>query len=64
MESKKYILDQRLSNAYINPQAPTSPAIHNLEQQRINKFVRLTIFISVCITMIEGADVQMQVITK
>ena len=39
-----YPLDQRLSIVYIHPQAPTSPAIHNLEQQRINKFVSICVF--------------------
>ena len=59
-----YTLDQRLSIVYIHPQAPTSPAIHNLEQQRINKFVRLRVILSICVSMIEGPGVHMQVITK
>ena len=59
-----YTLDQRLSIVYIHQQAPTSPAIHNLEQQRINKFVRLKVIISICIYMIEGPDADLQVITK
>ena len=53
-----YTSDQSLSIVHIYPQAPTSPAIHNLEQQRINKFV------SICVFMIEGPGVHMQVITK
>ena len=59
-----YTSDQRLSIVHIYPQAPTSPAIHNLERQRFNKFVRLTAIVSICVSMIEGPDVQMQVITK
>ena len=52
-----YILDQRLSIVYIHPQAPTSPAIHNLEQQRMNKFVRLRVILSIHVSMIEGPGV-------
>ena len=44
MENEIYTWDQGLSNVYIYPQAPTSPAIHNLEQQRINKFVSICVF--------------------
>ena len=59
-----YTLDQRLSIVYIYEQTPTSPAIHNLEQQRINKFVKLRVILSLCVSMREGPGVQMQVITK
>ena len=59
-----YTSDPTLSIVYIHPQAPTSPAIHNLEQQRINKYVRLRVILSIHVSMIEGPGVQMQVITK
>ena len=48
MKNNIYTRDQGLSNVYIYPHAPTSPAIHNLEQQIVNKFV------SICVFMIEG----------
>ena len=49
---------------YSYPKAPTTPAINNLEQQRINKFVRLTEILSIYVSMIEGQDVHMKTITK
>ena len=44
MKNNIYTRDQGFSNVYIHPQASTSPAIHNLEQQRINKFVSICVF--------------------